>query len=190
MDEFLCLVRHTRTAMSEGICYGQTDTEVAPGFETEYPAIVSQLSGLNFDLVYSSPLRRCIRLAGHFSSKVLTDSRLMEMNFGHWEGVRWDDIFTSPEGKRWFSSYTTRRCPGGESFTNLQERAGSFLQEIEGRGKRILVVTHAGLMRAMLVCLGLEKADSVFGRKIPFGGIVMLEKMNRGYLQRPFPDQT
>jgi broad specificity phosphatase PhoE len=67
-------------------------------------------------------------------------------------------------------------CPGGESFIDLQQRAWSFLQDISGKGKRILAVTHAGLMRAMLVRLGLEEADTVFGKKIPFGGVVMLEK--------------
>lgn len=182
MDEFICLVRHTRTAMPEGICYGQTDTDVAVTFNSEYPAVVSQLTGIDFDLVYSSPLKRCLRLAELFSSNVLTDSRLLEMNFGSWEGVRWDEISDSPDGRKWFSAYTSRRCPGGESFIDLQERAWSFLQDIDGKGKRILAVTHAGLMRAMLVRLGLEKAGTVFGKKIPFGGIVMLEKTINGYI--------
>ena len=184
MDEFLCLVRHTRTAISEGICYGQTDTDVADTFCSEYPAVVSQLEGIEFDLVYSSPLKRCLRLAELFSNNVLPDSRLLEVNFGHWEGVRWDDIFSSPDGKKWFSDYISMRCPGGESFIDLQQRAWSFLQDISGKGKRILAVTHAGLMRAMLVSLGLEEADTVFGKKIPFGGVVMLEKTPEGYICR------
>lgn len=184
MDEFLCLVRHTRTAMSEGICYGQTDTDVADTFNSEYPSVVSQLTGLEFDLIYSSPLKRCLRLAGLFSSDVLPDNRLLEMNFGRWEGVRWDEIFDSTDGKKWFSAFTTRQCPGGESFIDLQERAWSFLQDIDGKGKRVLAVTHAGMMRAMLVRLGLEEADTVFGKKIPFGGIVMLEKTSGRYICR------
>jgi alpha-ribazole phosphatase len=109
MDEFLCLVRHTRTAMSEGICYGQTDIDVADTFCSEYPAVVSQLAGIEFDLIYSSPLKRCLRLAELFSNDILPDSRLLEVNFGDWEGVRWDDIFGSPDGKKWFSDYTSMR---------------------------------------------------------------------------------
>jgi alpha-ribazole phosphatase len=184
MDGLLCLVRHTRTAIAEGICYGQTDTDVADTFDSEYPAVVSQLTGLDFDLVYSSPLKRCLRLAELFSSNVLPDSRLLEMNFGIWEGVRWDEIFRSPDGQKWFSAYTSRRCPGGESFIDLQKRAWSFLQDIDGKGKRILAVTHAGLTRAMLVRLGLEKADIVFGKKIPFGGVVILDRTDSSYTCR------
>jgi hypothetical protein len=36
----------------------------------------------------------------------------------------------------------------------------------------------------MLVRLGLEEADTVFGKKIPFGGVVMLEKTPGGYICR------
>ena len=43
-------------------------------------------------LVFSSPLTRCVQLAERLSDNVTTDARLLELDFGDWEGKRFDDI--------------------------------------------------------------------------------------------------
>jgi len=59
----LTLVRHTSLQIAPGVCYGQTDVDVAATFMQEVAKTQSKLSGLSFDAVFSSPLQRCMKLA-------------------------------------------------------------------------------------------------------------------------------
>jgi alpha-ribazole phosphatase len=40
----------------------------------------------------------------------------MVMNFGHGEGMKWDDIFKAEEGKAFFNDYVNTICPSDESL--------------------------------------------------------------------------
>ena len=55
------LVRHTETVCEKGICYGQSDVDIAAPFETVFEKIVSQLP--SEALIFTSPLKRCATLA-------------------------------------------------------------------------------------------------------------------------------
>ena len=95
------LLRHTRVDVPSGICYGQTDVSLAETFENELAIIKNTLLYVTFEKVYSSPLRRCMRLAKEFSDEIISDARLMELNFGDWENKSWEEIFDCEKGKRW-----------------------------------------------------------------------------------------
>ena len=58
----LTLVRHTRPAVSEGVCYGMTDLKLAPTFDDAGHA-GSRLALPCAARLVTSPLRRCRRLA-------------------------------------------------------------------------------------------------------------------------------
>lgn len=89
----ITLIRHTRVAVETGICYGWSDVGVAPSFETEASRVKENISNEQFDIVYSSPLSRCRKLAAFcgFHEPIL-DDRLKELNFGEWEMKKWDDL--------------------------------------------------------------------------------------------------
>ena len=91
----ITLIRHTRVAVETGICYGWSDVGVAPSFETEASRVKENISNEQFDIVYSSPLSRCRKLAAFcgFHEPIL-DDRLKELNFGEWEMKKWDDLTT------------------------------------------------------------------------------------------------
>ena len=82
------LIRHTTPLVGKGICYGQSDLELAPGFETEWYAIQSSLPS-EIEAVFSSPLSRCRQLANllsaHYQAPLQFDARLKELNFGRME---------------------------------------------------------------------------------------------------------
>ena len=61
MDVFL--IRHTRTAVVPGTCYGNSDVDVAGSFPEEAERVRVRLEGERFDAIYSSPLQRCRKLA-------------------------------------------------------------------------------------------------------------------------------
>ena len=99
----ITLIRHTRVAVETGICYGWSDVGVAPSFETEASRVKENISNERFDIVYSSPLSRCRKLAAFcgFHEPIL-DDRLKELNFGEWVlnfGIRTGFISRQEEGK-------------------------------------------------------------------------------------------
>ena len=174
------LLRHTRPRVNTGICYGQSDVDVAPTFKEELELIQHKLSYISFDAVFSSPLKRCMRLAHSICKEqreVFVDSRLKEMNFGLWEMHSWEEIATMKYADVWFNDYINRKCPQGESFIDVCERVRDFIRMLQEQTqyKSPLIVTHAGVIRAFVsVVQGLER-HKTFDIHIDFGALKSLE---------------
>lgn len=156
------LIRHSKTTASPGLCYGQTDIALAHDFADEVAKIRQKLPSLAADCpTFCSPLSRCRQLAEHLSSNLRLDDRLLEINFGDWENIPFAAI--EPEALRhWTDNFVHATPPNGESFTDLYQRAGNFWQDlIRQNTEQVLVVTHAGTIRALLArVLGLPLANA------------------------------
>ena len=168
----LILVRHTQPLISEGVCYGATDLDVASTFEDEAAQVLAALPPTQ--RLVTSPLRRCRRLAEHIgSARALTpvvDERLREMDFGAWEGVAWGDI-PRAELDAWATDFLHARPHGGESVYMLRERTWSAVADYRQSGASHLVVTHAGVIKAALAQSGDPDA---WQAHVDFGGNVHL----------------
>ncbi|MEM1086962.1 MAG: histidine phosphatase family protein, partial [Pseudomonadota bacterium] len=125
----LILLRHTTPQVAEGICYGQTDLSLAGSFESEAQAALDTLP--EFEAIITSPLERCRQLADFIGLQtnlnVTEDTRLMEMDFGAWEGVAWDDI-PRDEIDEWAEDILHARPHGGESVAMLRDRSRTALK--------------------------------------------------------------
>jgi len=145
------LIRHTQSANNMGACYGQTDVGLAESYEEEMANIHNKLPEFDDDCcVLSSPLTRCLKLAQTFSDDVITDERLLELNFGAWEGLQFDAIEVDVL-QHWTDNMVTAKPPGGENFEDLYLRAVTFWKELLANdAKQVLVFTHAGVIRALL----------------------------------------
>lgn len=168
------LVRHTQVAMPKGICYGSTDVELAPSFESEAEAVKQKLSGISFGASYSSPLTRCQRLAQQLTDSYVVDHRLSEYTFGDWECLPWDTIYAQPYGKRWFNDYVNVSTPNGESYIEMTQRIKSFIEALPSLPQPILIVTHAGIIRSFLVQLMGYTVGASFDRSIAYGEVVRI----------------
>lgn len=163
----LILLRHTTPQVAEGICYGQTDLRLADSFEHEAQVALNALP--KFDAIVTSPLTRCRLLADFITLRVslcvTEDARLMEMDFGAWEGVAWNDI-PRAEIDAWAEDVLHARPHGGESVAMLRDRSLKALADWQARYERPLIVTHAGVIKAAL-----SKGDTAqdFTAKIDFG---------------------
>ena len=106
------LIRHTKTAVIPGTCYGNSDVDVADSFLEEAGKVRERLKGERFDVVYSSPLQRCRKLAVYcgYENPIL-DDRLKELNFGSWEGQRWDEI-QDPRLQEWYDDRLSMTAGG------------------------------------------------------------------------------
>jgi alpha-ribazole phosphatase len=138
------LIRHPAPQVAPGVCYGGLDVDCE-----DAQAVAARLRNqLPPDaLVYSSPLRRALKLASLLSTDVRVDERLSEISFGAWEGKRWDEIDRS-EVEAWAANVLDYSPPGGESVSRLHARAVEFAASLDV--ECAAVVTHAGVIRALL----------------------------------------
>jgi alpha-ribazole phosphatase len=138
------LIRHPRPLLGAGICYGQLDVEA----EDPQPTAERLRSLLPAGTaVIASPLRRSRCLAEALHAQPLFDRRLMEINFGEWEGRGWDQIERALLDA-WAADVLHFSPPGGESAAMLQARVVNCITEL--RATSVALVTHAGAIRAAL----------------------------------------
>jgi alpha-ribazole phosphatase len=170
----LILVRHTAVSVGDGMCYGSADVPLAPAFEQAAELILRKLPPGPLRVI-SSPAERCRKLAETFGVEVVIDTRLIELNFGRWELLRWSEI-PRAESDPWSADFVNRAPPGGETFAALAARAEACVAEFTQRfsENNVIIVTHAGVIRALLAPRqGLALRDA-FSLKIEFGGIYPL----------------
>ena len=162
----LWLVRHAQPLIAAGICYGATDVAADAQSTLLAAQAMAQVLPIGITLL-SSPLQRC----EHFSQSIcrlrpdLTykiEPRLMEMDFGVWEGQRWDDIAPS-ELQSWTDAFDTWRCGGAESVHELMARVAELWDAWMASGQSAVWVTHAGVIRAATLVAGgrrqIQRAD-------------------------------
>ena len=136
-------------------------------------ALGARLAGVEFARVIASPLDRAVETARLIRpvGPMETDDRLMEADYGAWEGHLIDEIADGwpAEREAWEADPASVTIPGGESGSDVARRASAFLDELiaweTGIGEvdvdhRVLLVGHATLNRVLLaVALGIPLKD-------------------------------
>lgn len=168
-------VRHTKTAVIPGTCYGNSDVDVADSFLEEAEKVRERLKGERFDAVYSSPLQRCRKLAAYCGYEhPFLDDRLKELNFGNWEGQRWDEI-QDPNLQAWYDDWLSIRAGGAESFLEQYNRVTAFLDDLKETGyKKVCVFAHGGTIRSALVYSGKYNFNQAFADDVEYGALVKM----------------
>jgi len=113
----------------------------------------------NWQHIVTSPLKRCAEFAEELSQShslsLQTKSDFKEVSFGLWEGKTADELLNSEPDK--IKSYWTDPInvtpPQGESLIVFEQRVINAWNDIvnEFKGKHILLISHAGVMR-MILC--------------------------------------
>ena len=171
------LVRHTETICEKGVCYGQSDVDLAEPFESVFENIVSQLPPEA--IIFSSPLKRCVILAEYIQNNIKTisfekEDRLMEMNFGDWEMKNWNEI-PSEELNPWMEDFVNISVSNGESFIALHERAGDFFSQLSKEiTTPIIIVAHAGVIRSILCHHTSLPLKDAFNNNVDFGEVIKI----------------
>jgi len=172
------LVRHTETVCEKGICYGQSDVDLAEPFDLVFENILSQLP--SEAIIFSSPLKRCVILAEYIEKNIKTisfekEKRLMEMNFGDWELKNWNDI-PQEELNPWMEDFVNIKVSNGESFVELHQRVGDFLSDLISKKitNPIILVAHAGVIRSVLCHQTSLLLKDAFNNKVHFGQVIKI----------------
>ena len=131
------------------IC-GRTDAKLTDEGRAQALELSKNAAGLGIEIVISSPLLRAKEtaeiVAEKIGARVEVDGRLIEQNYGDFEGSDWrSEEFI--ECKKQFAV----RCPGGESTLRLAHRIYGLLDEIKEkyRDKTLLIVAHYGVLRVI-----------------------------------------
>ena len=140
-----------------------------------------------WDLIVSSPLLRCAAFANALAERSQIPCKIVdamkEIGFGEWEGKTPDEIVAhDPEAlERFINDPIHNRPEGAESLEDFSARVWAAYQDIvkEYQGKHILIVAHAGVVRAITANVLSMRLDDAYSRlKVEYGAVVstLIEK--------------
>ena len=143
-----------------------------------------------WQVLVSSPLQRCGRFAdelgGRLGLPVQREAGLQELHFGDWEGRSAAQIMEDQAdalGRFWADPYGYTP-PNGEPVQAFADRVLAAVERLscEHAGKRVLLVTHGGVMRLLLArARGLPK-EQLLQVEVGHGALVRLVMSEDGQL--------
>ena len=164
------LVRHGETLLNQNHCYyGVMNAVLSEKGIRQAKQTGEILKEARFDYIFSSPLVRAYNTAqlildvrkesgygrdaaGLTRSRILTDQRLCEQNFGIFEGLTYEEIREKypKELAAWNENFIDYRIPDGESFLDVRKRAEEFVNDLPEGDGTALVVAHKGTLGHMM----------------------------------------
>jgi alpha-ribazole phosphatase len=189
----MVLVRHADPdRQAHGRCYGALDISLSPSGRRHARLLAQRLGHIPVSAVYSSPLERAVDTAAPIATahNLITtfDDRLREIDFGEFEGCTYVEIEQGYPAlyRQWMESPTHVRFPGGEDYTTLRLRAVAAMEAIRDRhqGATVVVVSHDGVLRAMLAdCLSMPN-DAIFRLDQGYGSTSIVDWFDQTPLVR------
>lgn len=165
------LIHLIRNGTAEGNLLGQyighTDSPLCGQGIAQLEKLKQQYPYPYAQVCYSSPLSRCVetmRILYPGQQPVLLDG-LRECDFGDWDGKTAEELKSDPAFARWVESGQQAAPPNGEgSRAFLYRICSTFEQLVEDLMRTgttsAAVVTHAGVMTALLSAYGLPRATA------------------------------
>ena len=154
------LLRHAETEWNrDKRIQGNHDAPLTEGGRRAAIAWGPKLQPLHWNAIVASPLGRAVQTARHINEHLKLPlekgpNGLGEQDWGKWTGKRLPELEADPSGD--IARQVTlgwRFCPpGGETREAVWKRAFGALCDMHSvyPGKKILVVTHEGVVKALL----------------------------------------
>jgi len=132
--------------------------------------------------IISSPLSRCASfaraLAEENSLDVSIEDNFKEVGFGSWEGLTPDQIKSDnlKEYEDFYKDPVNLRPPGAEPLNDFTSRVISSYEKCvaEHTGNHILIVAHAGVIRAIIAHALMAPAAAMYKIKVSNAGITRI----------------
>jgi broad specificity phosphatase PhoE len=168
-------LRHGETAWNaEGRLCGSTDVPLSDVGRQQALALAGRLITIKVEVLYSSPLSRALETARVIGAAIghepVMDNRLVELNYGAWEGRTFDEIKRAAPAiyAAWDADPGNLAPPQGETGVHLIERVTPFLADVAQRHRsgNIVVVCHKTVCR-LLACHIAGSPLSEYRRRIP-----------------------
>lgn len=157
----IIFVRHGETEWNKLARFqGSSDIELSDVGHEQAMLVGKRLEDIEISAIYSSTFKRAyataVAIRGDRDIEIQKDKRLGEIDFGHWEGMLFEDVkIKYPED---FTVYRQRphECviPGEGSLDKARKRAWQALNEIielhKGTDDNIVIAAHGGIIRLMI----------------------------------------
>jgi probable phosphoglycerate mutase len=119
-------------------------------------ALVGYLQQQPVDVVYSSPLERCLETAEPFAAArglpVLVEQGVVEVDYGDWQGADLRELSKLPEWGQVQHYPSLFRFPGGETLREVQARGVTAVERlrIAHPDQVVAVFSHGDIIRTVL----------------------------------------
>jgi len=161
MSDRLWLVRHTATAWTGRRWCGRTDLPLTREGRKQSAALANELArDLPADAhVLSSPARRALETAREIATaagcSIDVIEELREVDFGAAEGCTWTEVERDlPDLAAALAGGVPEiDWPNGETAAEVRARAAVVVRRIDDATVSLVLVTHGGLLRALIALL-------------------------------------
>ena len=138
--------------------------------------------------IVTSPLQRCRAFAEALAERARIpfeiDERFREVGFGGWEGRTPAEIEAAdPESfGAFYADPVANRPEGAESLYDFVERISAAYEDTTRMhsGRHILIVAHAGVMRAVTTMILEAPISAIYRQRIDNAGMVRVRHTARG----------
>jgi probable phosphoglycerate mutase len=202
---FIYFVRHGETILTperkfSGI--GPLNPELMQDGLDQAELVAEEAVKLGAEILIASPLNRTRQTAEAISRttglEIIFDEAWFELSFGTWDGKSIEDVREEePDNYQAWLNSTSYAPGGGESYDEASVRIEEALEKLVAQypGKKIIVVTHNGVIKTAVKLATGAPADSVFHMDAspcsitsvsiwPSDGLRALRSMNeRGHLR-------
>jgi probable phosphomutase (TIGR03848 family) len=119
-------------------------------------ALVSYLQDQPVDVVYSSPLERCMETAEPFAAPrrltVNVEPGVLEVDYGGWQGADLRELSKLPEWSQVQHYPSLFRFPGGETLREVQARGVTAIEHIRAAhpDQIAAIFSHGDIIRTVL----------------------------------------
>ena len=179
----IAFLRHGPTEWNtQGRIQGHTDIPLSE-------AGLEKMSGLRLPVefagarLFASPSARARQTVAALGlSEPMLDARLMEQNWGRWEGLTTDEIRIQ-DGEDCFARAGLKhafRPPGGESTAELMARVAAFLADTARTQTDAVAVAHFGVLRAAYTLATGWAMETIMPQELDVAKILVLKLAEDG----------
>lgn len=178
------LVRHGDTRQTDaGVLYTDPEAKLTEKGRRQIRAIASWLSDEAIEALFSSSSKRVLSSAEIIATQLDVNISPIDAfnawHVGEWEGRTYLEVKKSEPDvyQSWVQDPVRNAPPGGEAILDVSKRATEAIHRVikENEGQRLAVVSHAEVIRALLVdALGMP-LENYWRIAVPTGSITKID---------------
>jgi probable phosphoglycerate mutase len=169
---FIYFIRHGETVLTPTRKFsgtGSLNPELMQEGLDQADLVAEEAAKLGADVLISSPLKRTTQTAEAIARttglEIIFDESWYELSFGDWDGKSIEEVKAEdPDAYQAWLNSTAYAPGGGESYDEASVRIEEALEKLvaEYPGKKVIVVTHNGVIKTAIKLAMGAPAEAVF----------------------------
>lgn len=149
------LLRHGQSVANlQGLVCGQRDFPLSELGQAQSKKICQQLGAINFDSVYTSPLKRAKSTIEPLClNNIEIIPALKEVDTGDYSDITISELYETNDRYKYQGLFPDLRYPNGESLNMMLSRMASWFEQEIARweiGQNVLISGHEGTLCAVM----------------------------------------